>query len=117
MNFSQTATIPALARKMSAETGKPVSRRTLFYRLMKLHADRSDSPEGPGWLFRYAGGPWRVNLQRLKAAHPEMFDGPTNRELDTRLRVVEQKVESVTRLSHATAGALRRHREHETKAG
>jgi hypothetical protein len=82
-------TIPQLARKLN------VPRNTMWRRLVTLHArDRAASLcEFIPWMYRHMGGPWRVNLSRLRRAHPEMFEIASNEELDGRLKRVERQVE------------------------
>jgi hypothetical protein len=85
-------TIPQLARKIG------VPRRTMFRRLMAVHAkDRREKAERGEpfipWLYKYAEGPWRVNLPRLRREHPEMAGVASNAELEERLRRLEDQLE------------------------
>lgn len=84
-------TIPQLARSLP----RPVPRRTMFRRLLALHAgDRHGStPDWVPWLFRYEGGPWRVNVSRLRRAHPELFEVSSPEELERRIGRVERQIE------------------------
>ena len=83
-------TVPQLARALKLEP------RTLLRRLLAMHG-RDRQAEGATfvpWLYRIGGeGWWRVNVSRLRNAHPELVEAPSNEELDTRLRRVEKSVE------------------------
>jgi hypothetical protein len=70
-----TSRVPVPAARVSiAQLAKMkgVSRRTLHRTLMALWA--KDGADGRGdWLYRI-GWKWWVNLSRLKAAHPALFE-------------------------------------------
>lgn len=71
-----------------------VPRSTMFRRLLAMHAaDRAAEPDFVPWLFRYAGGPWRVNVSRLRRSHPEHFDVASLEEIVRRLSRVELQEE------------------------
>lgn len=106
MKLVDSPTIPQLARALP----RPVPRRTMFRRLLALHgADRARAgAEWVPWLFRYEGGPWRVNVSRLRRAHPELFDVATNEELDRRLARAEVQIERVDTKVGVLLGRVRR---------
>jgi hypothetical protein len=98
-------TIPSLARKLGQD------RKTMFRRLKMLHAgDRRRGESHTQWLYRHsATGAWSVNLSRLYAEHPEMFEAPTPEELEARLAAVEEKIATAHRRLEALFGSLREH--------
>lgn len=100
----QYPTIPQFARS------RGVPRATMFRRLMAMHAlDRqAGGADWVPWLFRYEGGPWRVNESRLRRAHPEQFDVPSNEELDRRVSRLEGQMEAVDAGHRALVGRVRK---------
>lgn len=103
--WATIATVPGLARAIR------VPRRTLFRRLMAMHGrDRRDRPEFADWLFRYDVGPWRVNVERLRQAHPELFDVPPPEEMWEQLKETSAACNENTRRIGALAAAFREHR-------
>lgn len=69
----------------------------MFSRLMSMHGrDRKEKGETfVPWLYRYAQGPWRVNLSRLRREHPEMLDVAPPEDVERRLRRVEGQLETL----------------------
>jgi hypothetical protein len=97
-------TIPQFAR------ANGIPRRTMFRRLLALHArDRADKGDKfVPWLYRFEGGPWRVNVSRLRLAHGEMFDAPSGEELEARVDRLSERVET---LDASQRGLVRRVRQ------
>jgi hypothetical protein len=99
-------TIPSLAR----QNGVP--RRTLFRQLLAMHrTDAVERPEHALWLFRdAAGGPWRVNMARFRAAHPERFNVPPPEEMHAQLLEVDARGRALQKQVNALVAAFREHR-------
>lgn len=100
MQIVDGPTIPQLARRIrvvqpDGTVTLGIPRRTLFRRLMAMHGrDRAEKGDKfIPWLYKYAQGPWRVNLSRLRREHPEMAGVATNEELDRRVTRVERQIE------------------------
>lgn len=103
--LTRPVTIPALARKNG------VPRRTLFRRLLMMHlGDRARGPEHTLWLFRHGSGPWSVNLSRLYAEHPEMFDAPTPEELQAQVAEIREYSKYTRRQVNALYATFHDHR-------
>jgi hypothetical protein len=114
MNIVDSPTIPQLARRIrvpqpdgTVKLGIP--RRTLFRRLMAMHGrDRAEKgPKFIPWLYKYAQGPWRVNISRLRREHPEMAGVATNEELDRRVTRMERQIEVVDESQRALVKTVR----------
>lgn len=104
--LASLATIPGLARTIG------VPRRTLYRKLIVLHG-RDRAAAEPGWvewLFRYHAGPWRVNVERLRLAHPELFGCPPPDEMWEQIKETTRATNENTRRLGALAAAFREHR-------
>jgi hypothetical protein len=104
--MAEHPTIPQFA----AERG--VHKRTMFRRLLVMHARDRAAALAAGivfvpYIFRYLDGPWRVNRSRLRAAHAEWFDVPTNEELDGKMQRLERRVEILDAGHRALIGRVR----------
>jgi len=105
--LARTVTIAALARQL----GMP--RRKLWRRLTAMH--RADVSAGvpSDWLFRpraAMGAAWAVNLSRLRAAHPELFEAPSPEEVQTQLVDLWDYVRHDRKRLDALLAAFREHR-------
>ena len=108
-------TIPELARRVGCD------RKTVWRDLMRLHgADKARGVDHGLWMYRDQLGPWRVNLERLRAEHPERFGVPTREELQTSVVGVWEYARAtrreMTRRLNAQAAALRAHRQEHNAA-
>jgi hypothetical protein len=99
-------TIPELARLM----GKP--RRTVFRWILRMHAgELTATGVRPAWIFRPRVGPWRVNCELLRQAHPEFFSAPDIEEIELRLEGCERKAGLALEKVNALGAAWRKHRQ------
>ncbi|HEY4012769.1 MAG TPA: hypothetical protein VGM06_05505 [Polyangiaceae bacterium] len=110
--LAKLQTIPALARQIGA------NRATLFRKLRALR--REDLARGGEeralWMVRTgAGRNWVINEDLLRIAHAELFDAPDPRDMEERLRAVEEEIRElrhmVTRRLNAMAAAFRGHKQ------
>jgi hypothetical protein len=79
---------------VTGQSESTVYKRVRRALLRWLSQDIADGREA--WMYRTAGGArnlaWRINVSKLRALHPEFFEDPSPRELETRVETLEAQV-------------------------
>lgn len=103
--------IPTLAKQAE------VNERTLRRHLLSARArDLLDPSRDSSWMWQTSRGKaWRVNVHRLRAAHPELFGLPPPEELDARVEDLQMQVRELRKKINALYAAFREHRQEHSK--
>lgn len=103
-SLATLVTLPQLAHMLG------LHRSTVWRWLVRLRQTNRVSGRRE-WLVRLSKGErgMRINLQKLRRAHPELFDEPSPEELTNRLERVEGEVEQLKVRQNAHGSAIRDH--------